>query len=77
MRIVLIGDIHGRTNWKEIIFKEEKADKFIFFGDYFDPYDKNLTVNDVINNFNEILQFKIENPNKVILLIGNHELINI
>ena len=74
MKYILIGDIHGRTNWKQIVEKEKDADKFIFFGDYFDPYDWSLSLNDIINNFRDILDFKINYPNKVILLIGNHDL---
>lgn len=74
MKYVFIGDIHGRTQWEQIIEQEKDADKFIFFGDYFDPYDWSLDLDDLINNFNKILNFKMENFNKVILLIGNHDL---
>ena len=74
MKYILIGDIHGRTNWKQIVEKEKDADKFIFFGDYFDPYDWSLSLNEIVNNFNDIVEFKNKNPNKVILLIGNHDL---
>ena len=76
MKYILIGDIHGRTSWKQIVEKEKDADKFIFFGDYFDPYDWTLTLDDLVNNFNDIVKFKLDNPDKVILLIGNHKLIN-
>ena len=31
MKYIFIGDIHGRTNWKQIVEKEKDADKFIFF----------------------------------------------
>ena len=44
MKYILIGDIHGRTQWKKIVEKEKDADKFIFLGDYFDPYDWTLTL---------------------------------
>lgn len=74
MKHIIIGDVHGRTNWKQIVEKEKDADKFIFLGDYFDPYDWTLTLDDLINNFRDILDFKIKNPDKVILLIGNHDL---
>lgn len=77
MKYIFIGDIHGRTNWKQIVEKEKDTDKFIFFGDYFDPYDWTLTLGDLVNNFNDIVKFKLDNPDKVILLIGNHKLINI
>lgn len=74
MKHVIIGDIHGRTNWKQIVEKEKDADKFIFLGDYFDPYNWTLTLDDLVNNFDDIVKFKSDNPNKVILLIGNHDL---
>ena len=74
MKHVIIGDVHGRTQWKKIIEKEKDADKFIFLGDYFDPYDWTLTLDDLVNNFNDIVKFKLDNPDKVILLIGNHDL---
>lgn len=71
MKIVTIGDIHGRNIWKKIVRKEKDADKFIFIGDYFDsfsvPYIKQR------DNFKDIVKFKMENPDKIILLIGNHD----
>ncbi len=36
MKIVCLGDIHGRSIWKEIAKKEANFDKFIFLADYFD-----------------------------------------
>ena len=48
MKYIFIGDVHGRTNWKQIIDKEKDADKFIFFGDYFDPYDWTLSLQDIV-----------------------------
>ena len=72
-KITIIGDIHGRTIWEKIVEKENDSDLFIFLGDYFDSYD-NLTPGTEINNFKKILKFKNENPHKVILLLGNHDL---
>lgn len=74
MTHVIIGDVHGRIQWKKIVEKEKDADKFIFLGDYFDPYDWTLTLDDLVNNFKDILEFKTKNPDKVVLLIGNHDL---
>lgn len=34
--ILFIGDIHGRTIWKDIVEKES-WEQCIFLGDYFDP----------------------------------------
>lgn len=35
---VAIGDIHGRTSWKELV-NENPNSIFIFTGDYLDPYE--------------------------------------
>ena len=50
MKYIIIGDIHGRTNWKEIINYEKDYDKVIFQGDYFDPYE-NYSLEHIIKNF--------------------------
>lgn len=70
MRTIVIPDIHGRSSWK-IPAYNEKWDRFIFIGDYFDSYD--LTTVEQIHNFKEIIQFKEQYPDKVFLLIGNHD----
>ena len=71
-KLIVLGDIHGRPIWKEILKKYKNEDCiFIFIGDYFDSYYYNL--GDQLFNFNEILEFKKANPDKVILLWGNHD----
>lgn len=73
--ILVCGDIHGRKFWKEPCNHIENYEKVIFLGDYLDPYDfENIKVQDAINNFIEIIDFKKNNNDKVILLIGNHDL---
>jgi len=72
MKIVAVGDTHGRNLWKLISTIESDADKFIFIGDYFDSRD-NISASEQIENFKQILAFKKENPDKVVLLIGNHD----
>ncbi|KAA6438452.1 hypothetical protein FEM33_17350 [Dyadobacter flavalbus] len=71
MKLIAIGDIHGRNAWKEII-KSTDADKIVFVGDYFDSKDLVLA-KEQIDNFNQILALKRNNPNKVVLLFGNHD----
>lgn len=73
MKIIALGDIHGRNIWKEIVQKESDADKFIFIGDYFDTRDGGYSPNRQIENFKEIIAFKKANPDKVIILTGNHD----
>lgn len=71
MKKLVIGDIHGRTIWKEIIEKES-PDQVIFLGDYVSTHD-DVTEEEQIKNLEEILTYKEENPDKVVLLRGNHD----
>ena len=68
---LVIGDIHGRSLWKEIIEKEN-TDKVVFLGDYVSSHE-GITAEQQLRNLNEILEYKEENPEKVILLRGNHD----
>jgi len=69
MKHIVIGDTHGRNSWKSLINLD--YDKIIFIGDYFDSF----TIPSIIqlNNFNEIIEFKKNNKDRVELLIGNHD----
>ena len=71
-----VGDVHGRSFWKKAVEENfNKVDKVIFNGDYLDPYPwEGITRKDAIRNFEEIINFKSEHKNKVILLLGNHDL---
>jgi hypothetical protein len=71
MKLVAIGDIHGRDIWKQIVAKEQDADEFVFVGDYFDSF--TVKGPDQINNFLDIIEFKKQSKVPVILLIGNHD----
>jgi len=72
MKTVVVGDIHGRTVWKEIFHKEWDADRVVFVGDYFDSFD--IPGIDQLRNFEDIIKFKKESGKDVVLLIGNHDL---
>lgn len=71
-KTLVIGDIHSRKIWKEIIEKEN-PDKVIFLGDYVSTHDR-ITEEEQIENLQEILNYKEENWDKVILLRGNHDI---
>ena len=72
--ILIIPDVHGRDFWKEAV-DNNKYDKIIFLGDYADPYDfEGITDEVTIENLKSIIAYKQQNPNKVILLLGNHDL---
>lgn len=73
-KITIIGDIHGRDSWKKIVEAEkEDTDLFVFLGDYFDSYDF-VDAKREYENFLEILDFKKNNMEKVVLLVGNHDI---
>lgn len=69
MRILAIGDIHGRKKWESL--QSEVVDRVIFIGDYFDNFHINQSIQ--IENFKNILAWKEREPEKVILLFGNHD----
>jgi len=71
VRIIALGDTHGRTDWKQII-SNEKFDKVVFMGDYFDTYE-DISPEQQKENFKDIIAYKKANMNKVVLLFGNHD----
>jgi predicted phosphodiesterase len=73
MEVILIGDIHGRTIWKQIVERHPDADHYVFFGDYFDPYE-DIPYWELAKNFKAIVQLKKELGYRVVLLLGNHDL---
>ena len=74
--ILVIPDEHGRSFWKKAVEEYlDKVEKIVFIGDYLDPYPwEGFTRKDAIRNFQEIIDFKKEHKDKVILLVGNHDL---
>lgn len=72
MKIIAIGDIHGRNVWEAIVARESDADMFVFLGDYFDTRES-IGPLDQISNFKKIYEFKRHNPKRVTLLLGNHD----
>lgn len=69
MKILAISDLHGRTVWKQA--NVDVYDRVIFLGDYTDSYvEDDLTI---FNNLSEIIQLKRREPDKFVLLIGNHD----
>lgn len=72
-QILVIPDVHGRTFWKEAVDKYPDM-PVVFLGDYLDPYSaEGISEKDALVNFQEILDFKKSNMERVTLLIGNHE----
>lgn len=75
MKIIVLPDVHGRRFWESARKHIDDCDRVVFIGDYFDPYNfEGITVNDAIKNFREILTFVKDYPEKVVMLLGNHDL---
>lgn len=74
-KFLVMPDIHGRTFWKYAKDNIDNFDKVIFLGDYLDPYsEEGISFDEALNNFLEIIKFKKENMDKVVLLKGNHDM---
>jgi len=71
-KIIAIGDLHGRDDWKKILEKEQDYDHVVFIGDYFDSWDLSAKVQ--MENFKQICALKDLNQDKITLLYGNHDL---
>lgn len=71
----IIGDLHGRTNWHQLIEPFDENTMYVFVGDYTDPYEwEGVTFKQMIVEINKIFDFKREHPDNVVLLYGNHDL---
>ena len=75
--VLIIPDVHGRTFWKEKVYKILKYDEdthIVFLGDYLDPYQyEGIFPDDAIPIFKEIIDLKKSNPKQITLLLGNHD----
>jgi predicted phosphodiesterase len=71
MRILTIGDVHGRDSWKDVIGHEHEYDTIIFIGDYLDSFTH--TPSECYLNLVEIVRWKDKFPDKIKLLVGNHD----
>lgn len=71
MKTLVLGDIHGRNCWKQIIEKET-PDRVIFLGDFVTTHEL-YSEDDQLQQLREILEYKKANPNTIILR-GNHDL---
>lgn len=70
-KVVTFGDLHGKDSWKKI--NPDEYDKIVFLADYVDDF-LPTTNEQIYSNLMDIIEFKKKNMDKVILLIGNHDL---
>jgi predicted phosphodiesterase len=68
-KVVFVGDTHGDLEASEQVIRHylKKPYRIVFLGDYVDRGD------DSEGNINYLLRMKIEHPEEIFLLSGNHE----
>ena len=71
MKVIAIGDTHGRSCFNRVIHTHT-FDKLVFIGDYWDSF--NIPFETQLETFKKIVELKRQYPDKVILLLGNHDL---
>ena len=85
-KVLVIPDVHGRNFWRKAIDENaNKVSKVVFLGDYFDPYSYEYDDNPesmekvddelgLLPELTDIVKLKENEPDKYILLLGNHDL---
>lgn len=70
MRLLAVGDLHGNDCWEKI--ETALYDRIIFLGDYVDDYSR--PDQQIVSNLKNLIQLKSRYPDKIVLLLGNHDI---
>ena len=74
MTIFVVPDLHGRTYWQEpaqqFLDSHGPTDQVVFLGNCVDSFE--VSNEQQLNNFTDIIAFKKSDPERVVLLLGNH-----
>ena len=76
-KILVLPDIHGRKFWRKALEKHmEEVDLVVALGDYHDPYydDEGITYKSSLVNMRDFFDFANEHKDKIVRLLGNHDL---
>lgn len=76
-KLLILPDIHGRDFWRKPCLEGDidSYEKVIFLGDYVDPYPfERIRNKAALDNFRDIIAFADEHPDRVVTLLGNHDL---
>ncbi|MCK9447296.1 metallophosphoesterase [bacterium] len=73
MKLLVIPDVHGITTWKEQVdlALNDNYTHIVFLGDYVDSF--TIQPNNIYNNLYDIIKIKKLYPDKITLLLGNHD----
>ena len=73
-KITIVPDVHGRSFWREAV-RDIDAVPVVFLGDYLDPYlEDGISKAEALEGFRDIIALKKTHPERVTLLLGNHDL---
>ena len=76
---IIIPDVHGRRFWRKAVegldTPGHEEDRVVFLGDYVDPYPwEGILPGEAVKELEDIIALKKRNPDRVVLLLGNHDL---
>jgi hypothetical protein len=72
MRVLFVGDVHGHDQWHEPVADAlARSCHVVFLGDYFDSF--TIDGVSIYDNMTDILELKKKYPDRITLLLGNHE----
>ncbi|MFW6281304.1 MAG: metallophosphoesterase [bacterium] len=72
MRVTFFGDTHGNSDWEEPLRNAIKySDKIVFLGDYVDSF--HVSNKEQHDNLLKLINYKKKYSDKIILLLGNHD----
>jgi len=74
MTNIYVGDLHGNLYAFEKAIEEFESkdyNKIVFLGDYVDSYEYSDV--EILHLLKSVIEYKKANPDKVILLLGNHD----
>ena len=79
-RILIIPDVHGRDFWKDPVYESLNDENIhiVFLGDFTDAYSAEWDLGfdylqHTIDNLKEIIEIKKRYPDRINLLLGNHD----
>ena len=76
---IIIPDVHGRSFWRDAVkgldAPGHEEDGVVFLGDYVDPYPwEGIFPGEAVKELEDIMAFKKVHPERVVLLLGNHDM---
>lgn len=71
MKLLAVGDLHGKSCWRDI--DTNRYDDVIFIGDYVDG-GETVSDPDILENLQALIGLKNSYPDRIVLLLGNHDI---